>query len=124
MAVQPHYAPWEGPEGAEQQLLGVANACLLTRSFVAADYDVVALDVLTNMTALRYQEQLRNLAPTIVLLMASYEEVQLRNRKRTPRLTDSELLLLLVQQQEFAAYDMRIDTTDLPVDLTVTRILE
>jgi hypothetical protein len=124
MVAQPHHAPWEGAEGAAQQALGVANACLLACNFVAADYDVVVLDVLTNATAQRYKEQLRNLAPTIVSLMASYEEVQIRNRKRGPRLTDSELLLLYRQQQEFATYDTRIDTTDLPVDLTVARILE
>jgi hypothetical protein len=124
MVAQPHCAPWEGAEGSAQQLLGVMNACLLIRRFVASDYDVVALDVLTNVTAQRYQEQLRSLAPIIVSLMASYEEVQLRNRKRGPRLTDNELLMLYQQQQEFTIYDMRVDTTDLPVDLTVSRLVE
>jgi chloramphenicol 3-O-phosphotransferase len=124
MVVQPHHAPWDGPDGEAQQVLGVTNACQLTRTFVAADYDVALLDVLTDATARRYRAQLQDCAPQIVLLMASLEEVQRRNHERGLRLTPNELLMLYRQQHDLATYDIRIDTTDLPVDLTGAHILD
>ena len=124
MVAQPHHAPWEGTEGVAQQVLGVTNACLLARNFVAADYDVALLDVLTDATAHRYRIQLQDYSPKIVQLVASLEEVQRRNHERGPRLTPDELLMLYRQQHGLATYDIRIDTTDLPVDLTVAHILD
>ena len=124
IVVQPHHAPWEGAEGEAQQVLGVTNACLLARNFVAADYDVALLDVLTDATAHRYRAQLQDCSPTIVLLMASLEEVHRRNYERGLRFTADELLMLYRQQDALATYDLRLDTTDLPVDLTVALLLD
>jgi chloramphenicol 3-O-phosphotransferase len=123
MVIQPHHAPWEGAEGAAQQSLGVTNACMLTRNFLTANYDVALLDVLTEATAQRYRAYLQDWKPKIVSLMASFEETQRRNRERGPRLAADELSMLYRQQRDLTTYDMRLDTTDLSVDETVAHIL-
>src|SRR5262245_36337532 len=58
MLHQPHVAPWDEREGLIQHRLGVHNNCLLAKSFMAADCEVVILDVLWADLAQRYREEL------------------------------------------------------------------
>jgi adenylate kinase family enzyme len=116
MVLQPHAAPWDGDEGITQQRLGVQNACLLARSFIAAAFDVIILDVLTNETAKLYADELKEYALKIVLLLPTFDEIQRRNALRGKRITDDEVEMLYDWQKQLSVYDARIDNSNLSVE--------
>lgn len=113
MFVQPHKAPWQGEEGHFQQILGVEHACLLSKSFIEKDFDVIVLDVLSEETANIYKNKLKEYRPQLILLLPSWEEIQHRNKTRPPRLTDDELLMVYQQQTQIEIYDQKIDNTNM-----------
>src|SRR5260221_38596 len=116
MFAQPHKAPWEGEEGRQQQLLGVKQACLLVRSFLENNFDVILLDVLSDETAQIYQENLQQFSPKLVLLLPTFAEIQRRNLTRPPRLTDDELKMVYEQQTQLKIFDQKIDNTYLSAE--------
>jgi len=61
MIKNPHKAPWQGEEGHKQQLLGVANACILVKEFIKNDFSVIILDVLSDETAKLYKNKAQDL---------------------------------------------------------------
>ena len=63
MVKQPHIPPWQGEKGNAQLSLDVQNACAMAQNYVAAEFDVVILDVLTDETAHIYQQQLQTPPP-------------------------------------------------------------
>lgn len=116
MVVQPHIACWLGDAGRAQLHLGAQNACLLARNFVAAGYDVVLLDVLTDASAAIYRSQLADLPHKIVLLLPTLDTSLARNQQRGQWLTDDEVRLLYGWEEQLTVYDRRIDNSDLPAE--------
>jgi predicted kinase len=51
-------APWDDARGAEQLLLGAANACAVARNLVSAGFEVTIADVLTPATTAVYRAEL------------------------------------------------------------------
>lgn len=81
-------APWPGPEGLRQQLLGVRNACALAREFAAAGIETVLADVLTTATLNVYR---KDLADCVVIRMtAPLSETLKRASTRPAWLTERE----------------------------------
>jgi len=113
MVVQPHVAAWKGKEGRFQLHLGAKNGCILARNCVAAGFDVVVLDVLTNETAHIYRAHLMELEHKIVLLLPSLAESLRRNRERGQYLTDEEVELLYAWESQLSEFDHKIDNTHL-----------
>ena len=113
MVVQPHVAPWEGKQGRFQLRLGAKNGCILARNCVAAGFDVVVLDVLTNETAHIYRARLKDLEHQIVLLLPSLAESLRRNRERGQYLTDEQVELLYAWESQLSEFDHKIDNTRL-----------
>lgn len=124
MVVQPHKAPWEGEEGHEQQILGVKNTCLLIKSFINEGYDVIVTDWLSNETANLYKDLLKSHNPQIILLLPTFQEIQNRNKKRPPRISDKEIKMTYDKQVELKVYDKKIDNTKLSPIEAVNIILD
>ena len=113
MVKNPHKAPWQGEEGKHQKLLGVSNACLLTKEFKKNDFSVIILDVLSDETAKFYKDNLNEFEPKLVLLLPTWEEIVRRNKIRERRLTDEELEMVYKQQVDLKIFDEKIDNTNL-----------
>lgn len=116
MVLQPHRAPWDGVEGRQQHQLGIRNACLLARNFVANDFTVVILDIVSDETIGLYRDELRDSAPQVVLLLPTYAEIQRRAASRPPRITAAEILALYRDQEALSAHDHLIDNSRLAPD--------
>ena len=88
LVVSGHAAPWDGAAGAEQQLIGVENACALAGRFITAGIEVVLADVVSADTARLYRARL----PTVLIvrLRISLEEAWRRAGQRPVHLTDDE----------------------------------
>ncbi len=114
MVVQPHIAPWLGEAGMAQLRLGAKNGCTMAQNFVAAGYDVIILDVLTDETAAIYRNSLGSLAHQIVLLLPTLAESLRRNQQRGQWLTDDEVRLLYGWQETLRSYDRKIDNSTWP----------
>jgi len=123
MVLQPHKAPWDGEEGQAQQKLGVQNACLLAKNFVASGFDVLILDVLTNETAHLYQTELQTFGVKIILLLPTLAEIKTRNTLRGQRLTDAEIELLYDWQTHLSVYDLRLDNSHRTAADVTTQLL-
>ncbi len=123
MVVQPHIAPWRGEAGLAHLRLGATNACLLAKSFCAAGFDVIILDVLIDETATIYERALAQFDPKIVLLLPSLKEALTRNQKRGQFLTDDEVRLLYGWQQQLTIYDQQIDNTHQSTEQLVEQLL-
>jgi gluconate kinase len=80
--------PWQGAEGIRQHHLGVTNACLLTRCFRGAGFEVVISDVLTPQVTPIYRRDLPGCL--IVHLKASLAQARARASTRGVHLTDEE----------------------------------
>ena len=113
MVKNPHKASWQSEEGKHQQLLGVSNACLLTKEFIKNDFSVIILDVLSYETAKFYKDNLNEFEPKLVLLLPTWEEIVRRNKTRERRLTDEELEMVYKQQVDLKIFDEKIDNTNL-----------
>jgi hypothetical protein len=92
MVVGGHLAPWEGDEGAEQQLLGVRSACMLAGNFSTWGFEVVIADVVSPETLPLYRQWL----PTafVVRLHVSIREARRRAQTRAVYLMDHEFAQL------------------------------
>jgi predicted ATPase len=90
-----HAAPWD--DGAAQQLLGVRNAAVLARNFLASGFNVAITDVATRQTLTVY----RTLLPDLVFihLTTSLAEARRRARIRPVYLTDEEFQALTKTSQ-------------------------
>lgn len=124
MVKNPHKAPWQGEEGAKQQLLGVHNACLLAKGFIKNNFSVIILDVLSDETAKYYKENLSEFKPKLVLLLPTWKEIVRRNKTRERRLTDEELKMVHEQQQNLKTYDEKIDNSNLSAEEVSEKLLE
>ena len=109
MLLQPHVAPWGGPEGHRQRVLGVRNACCLARNFAADGCDVLIADTVTEETAGLYRAELgRDLI--VVALRVSLEEARRRAASRPYHLTDDELVWVYREQEALTVSDRFLDT--------------
>ena len=124
MVKNPHKASWQSEEGKHQQLLGVSNACLLTKEFIKNDFSVIILDVLSYETAKFYKDNLNEFEPKLVLLLPTWEEIVRRNKTRERRLTDEELKMVYQQQTELKTYDKKIDNTKLSAEEVAEKLVE
>lgn len=117
MLRNPHLAPWPtDPPDSPAQLqhrLGIKHACLLARSFVEHGFEVVICDVVGDTLAQLYRELLTDHDFRIVLLLPTWEEALRRLQSRPPNITAAEARLLYDQQRQMAAYDAKIDNSDL-----------
>ncbi len=111
MIVQPHHAPWSGNEGKEQVRLGIKNACMMAKNFLAENFDVVILDVVTDWSLNLYKEYFQGKIFKVALLLPSLEEVKKRNQSREYRLEEKRVLELYDQQSKFSSFDTKIDNT-------------
>lgn len=124
MILQPHKAPWDGEEGQIQQKLGVLNACLLTKSFTRAGFDVLILDVVTDETASMYKTELGQIELKIILLLPSFIKIKNRNASRGQRITEDEVEMLYNCQKRLSSYDDQIDNSDLTAEDVATQLVK
>jgi len=117
---QPHKAPWEGDEGIAQLKFGTENACILAKSFLAKDIDVIICDVLTNETANIYKESLPGVK--IILLMPTLEETHKRFENRTHTISEEEFNWIYELEQKLTVYDEKIDNTQLTAQETAEKV--
>ncbi len=115
MVVQPHHAPWSGEEGEDQVKLGIKNACMLAKNFIADGFDVVILDVVRDWSLGLYKEQLAG-DFKVVLLLPKLEEVKKRNQSREFILEEQRVLDLYKEQELFTGFDEKIDNSNLSPD--------
>jgi adenylylsulfate kinase-like enzyme len=106
-----HAAPWDGEDGAAQQLLGVRNAAGLARNFLASGFNVVVTDVVTSATLAVYRELLADVV--VVHLLVSLAEARRRARTRPVYLTNEEFEALHQDQSGLVSVDHRLDVTQL-----------
>ncbi len=111
MLRQPHLAPWNGEEGLRQHRLGVKHACLLARSFVEADYEVLILDVVWADLAQQYHPALADYYPEIVQLMPTWEASLDRIHNRPHTITDAEARWVYDTQLGLRGVDHQIDNS-------------
>jgi predicted kinase len=104
-----HAAPWDGDDGAAQQVLGVRNAAGLARNFLASGFHVIITDVATSATLAVYRELLPEVV--VVHLVTSFVEARRRARTRPVHLTNEEFEALHRDQPSLAPVDHRIDVT-------------
>ncbi len=124
MVFQPHHAPWSGEEGEEQLKLGIKNACVLAKNFLADNFDVIILDVVTNSSLPLYRKLLREEKFKIVMLLPSLEEVKKRNQSREYELGEQRVIALYQEQEKFTDYDEKIDNTDLTPEDVAERLIK
>jgi len=120
MLVRPHVAPWQGPEGHRQQLLGAGNACDLVRNFRRDGCEVLVADVLTTETTALYRSGVEGI--TVVQLLVTVETAIERARRRTNSLTEQEMRHLHAEQSTFTDADVSLDTEQLGVDGVVQQV--
>ncbi len=111
MFVQPHRAPWQGAEGWRQQRLGVLQACKLATGFAEDGWEVILLDVLSDRTLPLYRQSLVPHQFKIVQLLPTWTECSRRFHERGPVLTADEFALVYREQEQFIAFDLRLDNT-------------
>ncbi|MEO8398144.1 MAG: hypothetical protein ABI700_34435 [Chloroflexota bacterium] len=113
MLRQPHAAPWDEPEGLIQHRLGVHNNCLLAKSFVDQDCEVVILDVLWADLVRLYREELSSYPAVIVRLLPTWATALKRLHERPPSISDSESRWTYDAQLSLTDFDLSIDNSDL-----------
>ncbi len=109
-----HAAPWEGAEGARQQLLGVRNTAALAANFVAGGFHVVISDVVNRRTVGLYQQLIPGVL--VVRLVIDAEQAWARARTRPMLITDAEFESLHRQQREPLPVDFEIEVSQLSID--------
>lgn len=96
-------APWKGPDGEAQLVLGARNVAALGRNFVHAGFDVTIADVVTARSLPVYREELPGCV--VVHLRISLRGARERAATRMRHLTGSEFVLL----HEIAAVPPEVD---------------
>jgi predicted kinase len=116
-------APWAGPEGVAQQILGVHNAAALARNFLDAGFNVTVTDVVDPETLVVYRELLPDVM--VVRLVVSFAEAERRAQTRAVHLTHHEFQMLHRDQSDHLAVDHELDVTqmDRPEQLHHVRAL-
>lgn len=117
---KPHKAPWEGEEGIQQLKLGAENACILAKSFLTKNIDVVICDVLTDDTAMIYKSHLPDVK--IILLMSTFEETSKRFNNRPHAISEDEFKWVYELEQKLTVYDGKIDSTHLTAQETAEKV--
>ena len=116
-----HAAPWDGDEGAEQQRLGVTNACVSATALWSAGFDIVVADVVTAASLLLYRAELPNCL--VVLLAIDLEMARARAAQRPLWLTAPEFEMLHQQAAELNGLaDVTIGVDHLSVEGQVEAI--
>jgi hypothetical protein len=113
MLRQPHVAPWDEAEGLSQHHLGVRHACMLAKSFVAENVDVIILDVLWADLPQLYRQELAAYPCHIVRLTPSWEESLTRLHARPHTITDEEARWVYDQQAALHDVDNDLDNTNI-----------
>ncbi|TDD55426.1 hypothetical protein E1263_26100 [Kribbella antibiotica] len=106
-------APWDGEEGRAQQRLGLKNACILARNFLAVGIEVVVADVLTPETSDLYRRELSECL--IVHMTVGFPEAVRRAASRKVWLTDDEFQMLHeadAADPPHADHRVQVDTLD------------
>jgi predicted kinase len=118
-----HAAPWDGDDGAAQQLLGVRNAAGLARNFLESGFNVTITDVVTSATLAVYRELLPDVV--VIHIVTSLAEAHRRARTRPVYLTDKEFDALHQDQSALGPIDHRLDVThmDQPAQLRQVRAM-
>jgi hypothetical protein len=88
LIVNGHRAPWQADGGPEQHLLGVRNACGLTRTFTAYGFEAVLADMVTADTVGLYRRLPGGVV--IVALRLSLAEALRRAGMRVQHITEAE----------------------------------
>ena len=112
---KPHAAPWD-TEGLYQHRLGVKHACMLAKSFVDEQCEVVILDVVWADLGRLYRQKLAGYTLRIVRLMPSWEETLIRIHQRPHSITDDEAQWVYKQQTLLKDFDQSIDNTHMPAE--------
>jgi len=115
-------APWDGEEGASQQLLGVRNATWLASNFVSQGINVTVADVVNPITLALYRELLPDVL--VVRLTLGLEEARRRAAQRTVYLTDAEFEELHRQQGDNLQVDHELDVADMGIDEQVAAVMK
>jgi predicted ATPase len=116
-------APWEGPAGRAQLLLGATNACALGRNLLAVGFDVVIADVVTPDTAAVYRRELSDVL--LVRLVITFREAQRRAATRPAHLTDEEFAWVhRLDAGAAPAADAVLDVDGLSVEQQVASLAE
>lgn len=116
MLRHPHLAPWDGESGVEQHRLGVRNACLLAKSFVAESVEVVILDVLWADLPQIYRSELDGFDLQIVRLMPAWDESLRRLHGRAASISDSEARWVYDTQDALTDFDASLDNGAMSAD--------
>lgn len=113
-------APWKGPEGQAQHLLGVRNAAALVANFTDAGMNVILSDVVTRDLLDVY----RDLVPELLAIRLACELPTARARASTRRvyLTAEEFEMLHRQQSEPLDTDMELDVSRMTLEEQVDAV--
>lgn len=124
MVRKPHAAPWQGEEGLDQAKLGIVNAAMLSRRFLAYGCDVIILDFLWSYSLSLYRDELGGSEPKVVRLMPSLATCLKRNQKRGQWLQDDEVVMLYRAMEEFAEADLTIENDALAAGDVAVKLSE
>lgn len=114
----------DGGEDGDAMWLGALNACALAENFAEAGYSTVIVEVLDDEMAEFYRAHLSDHDVRIVLLMPTREEVNRRLISHTDYLSRGDIGALYTHQQQFSAYDEKIDNSVTDPETVAMRILE
>lgn len=123
MFISPHYAPWQGEEGKQQQELCIKQVCTLAESFQQSGREVIILGVVDNNNLQIYQRFLSTPDLIIIQLLPTFPELSKRFIQRGPCLTEEEFQNVYQDQCDFNGYNFRIDNTLLEPSQSVQIIL-
>lgn len=113
-------APWDGPEGARQQVLGVRNTAALARNFLASGFNATIADVVTPSTLALYRQLIPDVL--VVRLNLNFEEARRRASLRRVYLTSDEFQALHRQQADALDVDHELDVSALDLDAQVDEV--
>lgn len=113
-------APWKGPEGGAQHLLGVRNAAALVANFTDAGFNVILSDVVTSDLLGSY----RDLVPELVAirLVCDLPTARERANTRPVYITAEEFDMLHRQQDEPLETDLELDVSRMTLDAQVLAV--
>lgn len=120
LVVSGHVAPWQGDEGRVQHTLGARGVSTLARELLAADFEVVASDLVTDAVLEVYRERLPDCL--VVHLTIGLEAARSRAATRPRWITDDEFDLLHGWAETPPAVDAVIRVDSLSVEEQVARI--
>lgn len=105
---------WSGSEGESQHILAARNTAALARNLLAAGFDVVAADVLSQDSLLAYRDDLPECL--VVHLAISFDHALRRAATRPVYLTDDEFELLHRLTETPPRADVTIEVDGLTIE--------